>query len=228
MTQAPASRSPLPTATLWGLFLALIVPTGLAFLAPPDYGTRPVTAFLTWGIVLHWANLAAVIGIVILAERLRLASIGLRSLRWWTLPLGLLAGVIILPIAGFLSNAVGASADARFAAFLQSLPFITRLLLVLTAGIFEETLFRGYALERLASWLGSKWWAAAVTVAMFTLAHIPAVGLAHLAPVLIVSVLITLLYLWRRDLMVNIAAHVTIDAIGLLLVPILRHHGAPT
>ena len=228
MMEAPASRPPLPAATRWGLFLALAVPTGLAFLTGPAYGTRPTTAFVTWGIIVHWANLAAVIAVVILAERLRPASIGLRPLRWWTLPLGLLAGVIILPMVGFLANAVGASADARFAGFLQSLPFTMRLLLVLTAGIFEETLFRGYALERLASWLGNKWWAGAVTVAIFTLAHIPAVGLAHLAPVLIVSVLITLLYLWRRDLMVNIAAHVTIDGIGLLLIPFLRHHGAPT
>ena len=71
----------------------------------------------------------------------------------------------------------------------------------------------------------SKWAAAAITVALFTLAHIPAVGLAHLLPVFIVSVLITLLYLWRRDLMVNIVAHTTIDGVALLLIPVLRHHG---
>jgi membrane protease YdiL (CAAX protease family) len=226
--KAPASRQPVPAATLWGLLLALVVPTGLAFVAPPAYGTPQMAAFLTWGIAVHWANLAAVVAIVILAERQRPASIGLRPLRWWTLPLGLAAAAIILPAAGFLAEAVGASADTRFAAFLQSLPFMTRLLLVLTAGIFEETLFRGYALERLASWLGNKWWAGAVTVAVFTAAHIPAVGLSHLLPVFIVSVLITLLYLWRRDLVVNIVCHITIDGVGLLLIPFLGHHGAPT
>ncbi len=228
MTEAPASRQPLAAATLWGLLLALVVPTGLGFVTALAYGTTLTPALVTWGIAVHWANLLAVIAVVILAERQRPASIGLQPLRWWTLPLGLVAGFIILPIAGFLANALGASADARFAAFLQSLPFATRLLLVLTAGIFEETLFRGYALERLASWLGNRWSAGAVTVALFTLAHIPAVGLAHLLPVLIVSVLITLLYLWRRDLVVNIVAHVTIDGVGLLLIPFLRHHGAPT
>ncbi len=226
--EAPASRPPPPAATLWGLLLALVVPTGLAFVTTLAYGTTWTPALLTWGIAVHWANLAAVVAVVILAERQRPASIGLRPRRGWPLPLGLAAGAIIVPAAGLLAEALGASADARFAAYLQSLPFITRLLLVLTAGIFEETLFRGYALERLASWLGNKWWAGAVTVAVFTLAHIPAVGLAHLLPVFIVSVLITLLYLWRRDLVVNIVAHITIDGIGLLLIPLLGHHGAPT
>jgi membrane protease YdiL (CAAX protease family) len=91
----------------------------------------------------------------------------------------------------------------------------------LTAGVFEETLYRGYALERLTMIWGSKWAAAVVTVALFTLAHLPVVGIAHLLPVGIVSVFVTLLYLWRRDLILNMAAHATIDAIGLLLAPII-------
>jgi len=213
-------------ATLCGLLLALALPTALAFFTALTYGTTQIRTLINWGIPVHWANLAAVIAVVILAERQRPASIGLQPLRWWTLPLGLLAGLFILPVSGLLANALGSSADARFAGFLQSLPLATRVLVVLTAGIFEETLFRGYALERLASLLDNKWWAAAVTIAVFSLAHIPAVGLAHLLPVFIVSVLITLLYLWRRDLVVNIVAHVTIDSVALLVIPLLNHHGA--
>ena len=60
---------------------------------------------------------------------------------------------------------------------------------VITAGVFEETAFRGYALERLAPYVGG---------------------------------LVTLLYLWRRDLLLNMIAHSTIDAIGLIVVPALR------
>jgi membrane protease YdiL (CAAX protease family) len=123
-------------------------------------------------------------------------------------------------LAGVLVSALGLIPDTQFAAYLQSLPFITRLLLVLTAGVFEETLYRGYAVERLTMIWGSKWAAAAATVALFTLAHLPAVGAAHLLPVGIVSVFVTLLYLWRRDLILNMTAHATIDAIALLLAPI--------
>lgn len=226
MVATPAPRQSLSMATLWGLLLALALPTALAFFTALTYGTTQIRTLINWGIPVHWANLAAVIAVVILAERQRPASIGLQPLRWWTLPLGLLAGLFILPVSGLLANALGSSADARFAGFLQSLPLATRVLVVLTAGIFEETLFRGYALERLASLLDNKWWAAAVTIAVFSLAHIPAVGLAHLLPVFIVSVLITLLYLWRRDLVVNIVAHVTIDSVALLVIPLLNHHGA--
>jgi membrane protease YdiL (CAAX protease family) len=181
---------------------------------------------VAWGTAVHWANFAALIAVVMLMEGQRLTSIGLRPLRWWTIPLGLVAGLLIIPISGFLANALGASADAHFVAFLQSLPFTTRLVLVVTAGVFEETLYRGYALERLASLFRNTWLAGAVTVVLFTLAHIPAVGLAHILPVFIVSVLVTLLYLWRRDLVVNVIAHATIDGVGLLIVPLLGHHGS--
>jgi len=65
--------------------------------------------------------------------------------------------------------------------------------------------------------------------AFFTLAHIPARLLlnrdAKLLPVFIVSVFVTLLYLWRRDLVINVVAHATIDGVGLLLAPLLGHGG---
>jgi membrane protease YdiL (CAAX protease family) len=49
--------------------------------------------------------------------------------------------------------------------------------------------------------------------------------LDHLAPIFVVSSLITLLYLWRRDLVVNMVAHATVDGIALLLAPALAHAG---
>lgn len=221
-TSAP--RQTLSPATLLGLFLALVVPALAPFVDPIFFGTALTSTRVVWGIVTHWINLAALIAAVLFLERQRLASIGLRPLHWSTIPLGLVAGIAIIPLSGLLAKAAGASGDVPFAAFLQSLPFATRLLLVVTAGIFEETLFRGYALERLASLLNNKWLAGAITVAVFALAHVPAVGLAHLLPIFIVSVFVTLLYLWRRDLVVNIIAHATIDGVGLLLVPVLGHH----
>lgn len=224
MSNGTASQA-LSSATLLGLFLALVAPALPPFVDPIFFGTALTGAHVIWGIVVHWVNFAALVAVVMLLERRKLASIGLRPLHWSTIPLGLLAGLVIVSASGFLAKAAGAGSDTHFVAFLQSLPFATRLLLVVTAGIFEETLFRGYAFERLASLFNSKWAAAAVTVAVFTLAHLPAVGLAHLLPVFIVSVFVTLLYLWRRDLVVNVIAHATIDGVGLLLVPLLGHHG---
>ena len=70
---------------------------------------------------------------------------------------------------------------------------------------------------------GSKWLAAAATLVLFTLMHVPAVGWAHLLTVGIVGGLVTMLYLWRRNLLVNVVAHATIDAVGLLVAPLLTH-----
>ncbi len=120
-------------------------------------------------------------------------------------------------------SALRLSSDEHYAAYLQSLPFILRLALVLTAGIFEEVLYRGYALERLTTIWRSQWAAAVATVVLFTLAHLPVIGLAYLPAVGVVSVLVTLLYLWRRDLILNMAAHATIDGIALLVLPIVGH-----
>jgi len=61
--------------------------------------------------------------------------------------------------------------------------------------------------------------AAGLTLVLFTLAHASAVGAAQLAPIVLIAAFVTLLYLWRRDLLLNMVAHTTIDSIGLLVVP---------
>jgi membrane protease YdiL (CAAX protease family) len=215
------ARPHLTVAIGAGLFVALIVPFLTFAVGRIVFGEEQSQARVVSGLVIHWVNLAALIAIVVFGERRSLASIGLRRIRWWTIPAGLFAGVAITFLSGTLVSALRLSSDVQFVTYLQSLPFVTRLLLALTAGVFEETLYRGYALERLTMIWGNKWVAAVVTVALFTLAHLPVVGIAHLLPVGIVSVFVTLLYLWRRDLILNMAAHATVDAIGLLLAPII-------
>lgn len=224
MAAVPSARPHLSLATGAGLFVALVIPAITLEAGRLVFGAEQSQARVVSGMVVHWVNFVALIAIVVLWERQPLASIGLKPVRWWTIPAGLLAGVAITFLAGILVSALGLTPDTQFAAYLQSLPFITRLLLVLTAGVFEETLYRGYAIERLTIIWGSKWAAAAATVALFTLAHLPAVGAAHLLPVGIVSVFVTLLYLWRRDLVLNMVVHATIDAIGLLVAPAAVTH----
>lgn len=206
-------------STAAGLCIALIAPV-----LPPLVGwlagwTEFSPSRLGWGIVFHWVIFAAIIAWVLLRERRELASIGLRPPRWWTLPAGLISGAVILGLSGGLIALLHLSGDTTFAGYLLSQPWPIRLLLVVTAGVFEETAYRGYALERLTPVLGSRWLAGAVTVLCFAFAHIPAVGFDHILPVLIVSIFVTLLYLWRRDLVLNMIAHATVDAISLLIVP---------
>jgi len=216
-----SARPRVSHGTAVGLFIALAGPVLSYLIGRWIFHDEPSGNRVATGLALHWLNFAAILAIVIVAERQPLASIGVRPLRWWTIPAGLIAGGVITFACGALVGVLGLSADTKYLAYLQSLSFGTRLLLVVTAGVFEETVYRGYALERLTAILGNKWLAGAVTVALFTVAHAPALGWAHLPPVLIVSIVVTLLYLWRRDLILNMIAHSTIDAIGLLVVPAL-------
>jgi membrane protease YdiL (CAAX protease family) len=215
----PSVHKRLSLANGFGIFVALVVPF-LSYALGLIFGMAQSDARIVSGLVIHWVTLAGLVAVIVFWERLPLASIGLRPVRWWTIPAGLLAGLAITFLSGAFLSAIRSSSDAHYAVYLQSLPFILRLALVVTAGIFEEVLYRGYALERLTTIWRSKWAAAAVTVALFILAHLPVIGFAFLLPVAVVSVLVTLLYLWKRDLMV---AHSTVDGIALLLVPIAGH-----
>jgi membrane protease YdiL (CAAX protease family) len=219
----PPTRPRLSLATGSGLFVALVIPFLTFAVGWLSFGATQSGRRVAAGLLLHWLTFAALIAIVLLWERQPLASIGVRPMRWWTIPAGVLAGAVAVVLTGVIVNTLGIRSDTRFVAYLQSLPFITRLLLAVTAGVFEETLYRGYAIERLTMLSGNKWLAGVVALIFFTLAHVPAVGVAGLLPVCIVSILVTLLYLWRRDLILNMIAHATVDAIGLLLAPIAGH-----
>ena len=89
-----------------------------------------------------------------------------------------------------------------------------------TSGAVEETLYRGYAIERLSAICGSRWFGAALATIAFGLAHVPYWGIRFsLAADLPFGILMTLLYLWRRDLAANAIAHAGALVVGLLSLP---------
>jgi hypothetical protein len=51
--------------------------------------------------------------------------------------------------------------------------------------------------------------------------HLPAWGPGILVPVLIGSAMLTGVFLWQRDLLMVIIAHVVTDSYGLLIEPLL-------
>lgn len=214
-------RSASSRATMSGLVVALVGPFLTYLLLQALFGTSQTPFRTSLGLALHWLNFGALILIVDRAERLPASSIGIRPLDWWTVAFGVIAGILITIATGVLVQLLRLSADTTYVGHLQALPFFVRLLLVITAGVFEETLYRGYAFERLAAIWRSRWLAAAITLAFFTAMHAPAMGWGNLLPVGIEGALITLLYLWRRNLVLNILAHSTVDGIGLLIVPLL-------
>ena len=99
---------------------------------------------------------------------------------------------------------------------LAALPAWFRVFLGATSGVVEETLYRGYAIERLAAIAGRRWLGAALAALAFGLAHIPAWGVGYaLAADLPAGIVLVLFYLWRRDLIANMLAHSTALIIAL-------------
>jgi membrane protease YdiL (CAAX protease family) len=164
-----------------------------------------------------------VVWVVRRREQLPLRSIGVRRPGWSTLGSGLaiwgLATYVLPIVTAPLLNALGTDGLQAGIQKLAALPVWFRVIVGATGGIVEETLYRGYAIERLASITGSRWLGATISVVAFGLAHVPAWGVGFaLGADLPFGVLMTLFYLWRRDLLANILAHSTGLVVAMLTV----------
>ena len=166
-----------------------------------------VTAFVLW--------------IVVARERLPLSSIGLRFDRvgrsaGWGLGLAVVAfAVLAVCLVGFSAFGIHYGEGAGIS---RALP--VTLLAVTRAGISEEVLYRGFALERLQSLTGSKWIAAGVTLVLFAAFHFRQ-GLAGVFLAFVLGGLFTLFYLWKRDLLATITGHFLVDFVPNVLFPLL-------
>jgi len=166
--------------------------------------------------------LAFVLFYVLVVERLPLASIGLKRPDWKTLAYGLGAVVVIFaiePLVEMVRIALHAAGQQGSAASnaIVAMPWWYRFALVTRAGIVEEVVFRGYAIERTETLTGSRVAAFVVSVVTFSLAHLAYWGWGALIGVTAIGALLTLLYQWRRDLGANMLAHFLVDGIQLLL-----------
>jgi membrane protease YdiL (CAAX protease family) len=201
---------------LGGPPLFVLVPEKL-FGPSPRLGVQFVLHVGYCGLILF------IVWVVRTKERLPLSSIGIRTPNWATVGTGILIvyiSVLLLPIITVqLQGALGADVQTTTQQ-LAALPVWFRLILAVTGGIVEETLYRGYAIERIATISGQLWIGAAVSIIAFTLAHIPAWGWRFaIAADLPFALLATALYLWRRDLIANMIAHVIGLIVALLTLP---------
>ncbi len=100
------------------------------------------------------------------------------------------------------------------------MPLGLRIALVFTAGICEEMLFRGYAIERLKVLTGNIWVAGLVGTVFFTLGHLPRYGFSGgLFGVALIGAILSSIYIWRRSLTACIALHWFVDGVSMLIVP---------
>lgn len=167
-----------------------------------------------------WAFGAVVVCIAVFGERRTLASIGFTGFSVWTVVWGMGAAVVLLALSGAASfltyKFIRASnhTPAQIEALVRgSLAYA--LFLALRGGVVEEVLYRGLAIEQITALTGSRGAAALIATLIFVIAHLVHFDLVQLIPIVIASAGFAALYLWRRNIWINIVAHTLIDAIAL-------------
>lgn len=166
-----------------------------------------------------WAWVVGILLYVVRVERRPLSSIGLRApgVRDWII--AILAGILILALLALILLVVFPAlhwSESSQQASILALPYWLNVLIVVRAAVSEEILFRGYPMERLEEMTGSRAIAGVVTCAVFTLDHISFWGWHHIFIAGTAGVALTVLYLWRRNIWVNMIAHFMVDAAAFL------------
>lgn len=169
--------------------------------------------------VIWWILTLSVLFYVRRVELRPLSSIGFQKVSLQDMLAGLGAGIVM--IAGFaviylsVLPALHLSESSQVNELMVT-PFWWRLISVIRAAIGEEVIFRGFAIERGREVFGSLRIAGVLSWIVFTLEHISTWGWSHVLIAGFGGLLLTLLYVWRRNLWINIIAHFVVDGVGLL------------
>jgi uncharacterized protein len=202
-----------------GLVVALLGVPALQ-LATRVLGGEP---FKLWSRLALWFLATIVLGIAVASYSDWRVTLGLTLSDWHWMTQALIATTLTLaawPVVQLLQRALGASTVVDTDSFkkIAAMPFAYRVFLVLTAGITEEVLYRGYGIGVGKLLLGGMPTAFAVSLLIFVAAHFRW-GASHLLSVLWAGAVLSALFVLTNSLLACIVAHVLIDAVGLILAP---------
>jgi membrane protease YdiL (CAAX protease family) len=204
--------------TIAGLLLAML---GLPLIATAfRLAFAPLGTEMT---VLRELALFAATGLLFLlirrGERLPLSSIGFRRMPLGRGALYVLGGLVVCAIATVLGLVAIQAAGLPFGHAAPAVPpplWLTSLV-VLRAGVVEEIGFRGYALERLEALTGNRWLSALLSCVIFAAFH-STQGLGGMLLAFMLGGVLSGLYLWKRNLWVNMSVHFLVDFIPNVLL----------
>lgn len=212
------------TWTGTGLTLALVGP-GLVALFATTIATDPETLGpRAFSLALFLGFLLTVLSIAFKGEKLRWADIGFANVSWlsvvWAVPVTLFFVFVFGPAAYTVLSALDIGSFDTGRNRLMQLPalYLVPAIVVVAGG--EEWLYRGYAIERIEAITGKAWIAGLISLTLFVLAHLPLWGPGPALTTLVSGGILTILYIWKRDIVMLIVAHVATDLYG-LMVPLL-------
>jgi uncharacterized protein len=215
---APQPVSPRRRAQIaFGLVLALVLPLcRLGTIGKRFSGLGP----LWGGEILWWVLVAVILLYVTRIERLPLASIGFHAPRAGDIGIAVGAAFVMVALIGMIFAVVLPALHLSVTRQLNAArdtPILFRVLQVTRAAVAEEITFRGYGFERIEEMSGRGWLAAAGTWALFTIAHLSSWGWGQVIIAAVGGLILTLLYVWRRNLWANMLAHWLTDASAFLV-----------
>jgi membrane protease YdiL (CAAX protease family) len=218
--ETPPSATTARRSRVIQIIIGLLLTLGVANLPLGTWGSHLTHGSLAGREMFWWIAVAVVLLYVTVIERRRLRSIGFRRPRVLDVLLAIVAGALlvagIVVIYSFVFPLLHLHMNAAEGARLMATPWIYRFFLVTRAAFSEEILFRGYPIERLQELTGSRIAAGVISWAAFTIAHLSGWGWAQLIVAGYGGVILTVLYLWRRNLWANIIAHWIGDGAGFL------------
>ena len=138
----------------------------------------------------------------------------------WTLPLAVLVGVFLFlgyrVLAYFIIEVAGLPGYLDGADTFYDLPLSLQITdaILISAGLYW--LLISYAIERLRTLTRSATVAILIPTAVFSLPHLPAWGPGPTVTLAVSTLILTLVYLWRRDVLALILADLTVDIYGIL------------
>jgi membrane protease YdiL (CAAX protease family) len=208
--------------TLIGLTLSLAGPGVIAFAS--TRAVTPATPLATrslW-LLLFIALVAAVAAIATRAEKLSWSELGFGRFSKTFTPLcaiilTLLFVLVFGPLAATALTKLGLGTFNTGQSQLAGLPKWYLALAIVIVASAEEWLYRAYAIERLQALTGSARLAGTISLLAFALVHVPMWGIGPSLATLVSGAILTLSYIWRRDIVALILAHVATDLWGLLL-----------
>ena len=176
----------------------------------------------TVNIGVKWLVVAGLSLIAFRAQGRPPSELGVRGVRWRDVP-AVVAGVIIgIVLSGVADYTLAMPPSVDDLQEIATVPIILRIALVLTAGICEEFIYRGFAIEEMTCLTGKRWLSAVIAWAFFTGGH---AHLYHLSAALIVpgtlGAVLTVLYLWQGNLASCALIHAIVDALFLVILPAL-------
>lgn len=201
-----------------GLSLSLAIPSIYVLFISPFFlkpnVKEPVSTLIDFAVL--WGLALGVLFFTRNIEKLSLTTIGWKSLSWkWVfaaIGLGILLSLLVPVLTLLVSTVIPPSDTGTITQVTSNFSWWILLLSVLTAGITEEILFRGYSLERLHEITGNKWISGLISLIFFVAVHATGWNIAHIIGVVIpLGIILTGLYFWQRNLLFVMIVHVVID-----------------